>query len=272
MKMQHFPLLVFVLFITLVYLNGGNRTIEWDVIVFTQQWVLTYCHIFRLTNETHKCNLQTLLPEQYWKVHGIWPTKVGTMGPNDCKYVNFTIDRFNREGRHYLEKMWTHIDAKNTSEQLWKNEWMKHGSCSLEIEQLQDQYYYLAQGMAWWRDFQLYRILEEQGVLPGAEYPLGNITGAIKKTIGKEVDTRCYYDEHTKTVFLNEILICFDKNLTLINCDLMQKKKKLDCGKEWDMVTYPDVVPQLYYESGATGKLLSFVHLFLSVIVSWLFN
>lgn len=193
------------------------------------------------------------------------------MGPNDCKAVNFTIDRLNGAGRHYLERMWTHIDAKNTSEQLWKDEWMKHGSCSLEIEQLHNEYMYLGQGMAWWKDYQLYEILGNEGIVPGAEYPLGNITGAIQRSIGKAVDTRCFYDEHTKTVFLNEILICFEKNLTLTDCDLIQKKKKLDCGKDWDMVTYPDSVPPLYYESGSGAKnLLSLLPLFTSFIVQWL--
>lgn len=195
------------------------------------------------------------------------------MGPNYCTPVNFTIDHLKRDARHYLEKMWTHIDAKNSSEQLWKDEWIKHGSCSMEIEELHDEYHYLGQGMAWWRDFQLYEILENEGIVPGAEYSLGNITGAVRKAIGKAVGTRCYYDKHTKTVFLNEILICIDKNLTFIDCDLRQKKTILDCGKEWDMVTYPDKVPPLYYESGAGEKNgLYLIPLLLSFIVSLLLN
>lgn len=191
------------------------------------------------------------------------------MGPNYCEAVNFTTHGLKRSTRHYLERMWTHIDAKNTSEQLWKDEWVKHGSCSLDIEKLHNETLYLAQGMAWWKDSRLFEVLENEGIVPGAEYTLGNITGAVRKAIGKDVDTRCFYDKHTKTVFLNEILICFDKNLTLIDCDLVQKKKKLDCGKEWDMVTYPDVVPPLYYESRAgKSNVLSLILIFWSFILN----
>uniref|UniRef100_T1GUS5 Uncharacterized protein n=1 Tax=Megaselia scalaris TaxID=36166 RepID=T1GUS5_MEGSC len=157
-------------------LNGGNRTIEWNVIVFTQQWALTYCHVWRLANETNKCNLETIMENNFWRVHGIWPTKVGTMGPNYCEYVEFDVKIANRLGKHYLERIWTHIDAKNKSENLWKDEWIKHGSCSLEIEDLSNEYKYLYQGMKWWEQFQLYRILNDSGIVPGKEYTLGNIT------------------------------------------------------------------------------------------------
>lgn len=197
------------------------------------------------------------MENNFWRVHGIWPTKVGTMGPNYCEYVEFDVKIANRLGKHYLERIWTHIDAKNKSENLWADEWIKHGSCSLEIEDLNNEYKYLYQGMKWWEQFQLYRILNDSGIVPGKEYTLGNITDAVRKGIGKTVDTRCFYDSYTDTVFLNEIMICFDKNMTLINCDLMQKKKKFDCGKEWDPVFYPSVVPKLYYESGVEKMQVS---------------
>lgn len=105
---------------------------------------------------------------------------------------------------------------------------------------------YLTQGLIWWKDYRIQEILENQGIVPGHEYTLGNITGAIEMTIHKNVEVRCFYDPHTTTVFLLEILFCFDKNLTLINCNLMQEKGIRDCGMEWDMITYPDVVPPLY--------------------------
>lgn len=248
-------------------MNGGSRTIEWDVIVFTQQWALTYCHVWRLANETNECNLEIVMPKNYWKVHGIWPTKVGTLGPNDCTAVTFDANIVNRLGKHYLERIWSHIDAKNSSTNLWADEWMKHGSCSLEIEDLNNEYKYLYQGMKWWEQFQLYKILNDSGIVPGNEYTLGNITDAVRKSIGKTVDTRCIYDKYTNTVFLNEILICFDKNLTLIHCDLMQKKKNFDCGKEWDPVVYPDVVPKLYYESGTSRTCVCLVTWICSLIV-----
>lgn len=55
---------------------------DWDLLVFTQQWPVTVCREWMDRSPKHTCSM----PEDpgAWSIHGIWPTKLHTMGPSFC--------------------------------------------------------------------------------------------------------------------------------------------------------------------------------------------
>lgn len=55
---------------------------DFDILIFTQRWPITDCMTWMNRGEDHVC----VLPSQKdtWTIHGVWPTKIGTMGPFFC--------------------------------------------------------------------------------------------------------------------------------------------------------------------------------------------
>lgn len=55
---------------------------EFDILIFTQRWPITDCMTWMNKNRDNVC----LLPSQRdtWLIHGVWPTKLGTLGPYYC--------------------------------------------------------------------------------------------------------------------------------------------------------------------------------------------
>lgn len=55
---------------------------DFDLLIFTQRWPITDCMTWMNRGEDHVC----MLPSQKdtWVIHGIWPTKLGKLGPFFC--------------------------------------------------------------------------------------------------------------------------------------------------------------------------------------------
>lgn len=51
----------------LYYSAEGNKTHDWDILIFTQHWPLTVCLQWKESLPQHSCILRNI-----WTVHGIW--------------------------------------------------------------------------------------------------------------------------------------------------------------------------------------------------------
>lgn len=78
-----------------------------DVLIFTQRWPITDCITWMGHGDDHVC----VLPSQKdtWIIHGVWPTKFGTLGPffcnNSMPFDLNTLDPLKDQLRQY----WTNI-------------------------------------------------------------------------------------------------------------------------------------------------------------------
>lgn len=59
-----------------------GRGNDFDVLIFTQQWPATVCYEWMEEKKDHACLLPSA--KDVWTIHGIWPTKYGTLGPFHC--------------------------------------------------------------------------------------------------------------------------------------------------------------------------------------------
>lgn len=222
----HHLLIMYYLTSTLIFISigcinicsaKGNRTHDWDLLIFTQHWPLTVCLQWKEELPQHSCSLPSL--NNIWTVHGIWPTKLGTEGPQFC---NSSL-HFNRTQldpiKEQLQEYWTDIHNGSTYS-LWKHEWKKHGTCATAMPSLDREDKYFGQGLKWIKQYDMKNILSQSAILPNVQgYFPQDVWNAVQKSLGKNPTVQCHVDPKTKLSYLFEIRICFDKNLTLIDCD-----------------------------------------------------
>lgn len=71
------------------------------------------------------------------------------------------------------------------------------------------------------------KILLENGVVPmDTGYKVNDIFYAVRNNLSKVPSIQCVVDKETNQSMISEIRLCFDKNLTLIDCDVKKLKKE----------------------------------------------
>lgn len=104
-------------------------------------------------------------------------------------------------------------------EALWKHEWLKHGTCAAQLDELNNENKYFGQGLSWLQQYSMSSVLQKGGVLPDQSHTLISIHKAVVSVLNKNPSIHCIHDRKRDEVFLDEIRICFDKKLTLVDCD-----------------------------------------------------
>ncbi|KAK9885978.1 hypothetical protein WA026_013859 [Henosepilachna vigintioctopunctata] len=88
--------------------------------------------------------------------------------------------------------------------------------------------------------YKLCEVLEKAGITPGTKvYKSSDFVNAITEAYGKEPKITCKSISESDTL-LNDIRLCFDKSLTLIDCS-EAGLNEVSCENE-DSVKYPDKV------------------------------
>ncbi|XP_036335743.1 ribonuclease Oy-like [Rhagoletis pomonella] len=195
--------------------EGGN--LDWDVLIFTQQWPVTTCYHWREEDSTHAC----ILPDkkEFWTIHGVWPTKLGHMGPSFCnKTADFDLNQLEQILTN-LKTYWPTIDGQQKLGYFWEHEWLKHGTCAVTLEELDNELKYFKQGLAWREQFLMSNILGKAGIHPDSNNTVVALQTALLKTLGKNPSIHCIYDNKRDMSYLEEIRICFNKQLELTDCD-----------------------------------------------------
>ncbi|XP_050085435.1 ribonuclease Oy [Anopheles aquasalis] len=232
----------------------GNH--PFDLLIFTQRWPITACYEWREHNKDHICGLPS--PNIVWTIHGIWPTKINTIGPAFCnKTAVFDVSQLSSI-ESQLEEHWLNVEANKPTDSLWEHEWLKHGTCAAEmIEQLNTELKYFGQGLSWLEKYSVGSGFAAGGnILPGFNYSLATLNKALFGYYGKDLAIECYHDSKTHLQILNEIRICFNKQLELTDCDgiVGLERQGTNSGggaiisncNAAHPILYPDVVPKEY--------------------------
>ncbi|XP_023296093.2 ribonuclease Oy [Lucilia cuprina] len=190
---------------------------EWDLLIFTQQWPVTTCYHWREEDKNHECKLPS--EKEFWTIHGVWPTKIGQFGPSFCnKSADFDPNALDKI-KDSLNEYWPDIDGESKGDWLWKHEWLKHGTCAATLEELNNELKYFKQGINWREDYLLSNILGSAGIHPDSNNTVVALHAALVNGLGKNPSIHCLYDSKNDVSYLEEIRICFNKSLEVMDCD-----------------------------------------------------
>lgn len=208
--------------VLLIFVDFGVTSNQgWDIIVFSQRWPITVCTDWQESKPDNRCNLPP--NNNLWTVHGIWPNKIGTKGPFFCnKTWHFDPNEL-KPILNDLKLYWTNVEANTPLYSLWQHEWTKHGTCAAQLPSIDSQLSYFTKGLEWIQQFGMANILAKNNIKPSPRgYSVQDINSAIKDLLNKNPEIECVIDKHTKLELISEIRICFNRNLTLIDCDLIK--------------------------------------------------
>ncbi|XP_046828105.1 ribonuclease Oy [Vespa crabro] len=213
-----------------------------DVLIFTQHWPQTVCYLWKEKSESHACALPK---DDEWSIHGIWPTKYHSDGPNFCNnslpFNANTLTPIKNE----LETKWIDVQNEKDTYSLWRHEWNKHGTCAIVLPALNSELKYFQKGLELLDIYDMKHVLGKINIVPGRSYAIEDISNGIKKIIGKTAEIVCAHNEEKEEEYIYEIRICFDKTLKLIDCDGINGFPASTC-RDSTQVIYPGIVPSYY--------------------------
>lgn len=190
---------------------------DWDILIFTQHWPATVCNIWTHNKPSHSCTYPKV--KDTWTIHGSWPTKLGTEGPENCNGTWLFDPEKIRPIEEELEQHWTNIEKGTGPYDLWVHEWNKHGTCAALIEPMNSEFKYFNKGLEFIKQYSMTDILGQSKIHPSNSNSLtvDEINRAISSALGKNPVIHCKYEDHIQYLF--ELRICLDKQLNLVDCD-----------------------------------------------------
>lgn len=137
-----------------------------------------------------------MLPKQdEWTIHGIWPTKFNTLGPEYCnKSLSFNASVL-MPLESQLKENWIDIQNGSKPYSFWKHEWEKHGTCAITIKYLRDEYNYFHAGLKLLATYNMIDVLAKANILPGQKYMVEDMLLGIQKVLKKRGQIICAQDE-----------------------------------------------------------------------------
>lgn len=196
-----------------------SKKSEFDYLLYSQRWPITDCKVWKDKNGTNECSMPKY--SNYFIVHGLWPTKNGTSGPNYCK-SNITFNAAELDSlTEDLNDRWTNIEKGTDSYSFWRHEWQKHGTCASTLPQFHSVYKYfdISLKMNLWYDLE--KVLSNMGIVPREEkYEVSDFINAILNEYNYTPQICCVIDSENR-LLLSEIRLCFDKSLKMIDCITM---------------------------------------------------
>lgn len=211
--------LLLIVAVVLALIMSAAGTVTWDVLIFSQQWPITSCISHKEHIHKASCNLFPNMTS--WTVHGIWPTKLGTRGPNFCNSSWHFQEKQIFDIEPYLIKYWGNIYAEQSRTSLWQHEWAKHGTCAAQLPQLDSERKYFEKGLQWVMQYDILAVLTKSNILPSdvETRTVRDIFKAVNDAFGVDPAIDCIYDKKTRQHILSQIKLCFDTSLKLVDCD-----------------------------------------------------
>lgn len=194
---------------------------DWDLLIFTQHWPNTVCLLWEEQNEDIPQTCSFPKQRDIWTIHGVWPTKYGTKGPEFCNSSYHFNSSQLEPIENDLKEYWIDVERRHQRYAFWRHEWRKHGTCASVLPELSTELEYFSQGLQWAEDYNMKDILSKGGIKPGndAAYDVSVIWDTVRQVIGANPAVQCARDRKTGEMYIFEIRICFSKSLSLADCD-----------------------------------------------------
>jgi len=147
--------------------------------------------------------------QDYWTIHGIWPEYTDGGWPEYCGKPSFDPSVLKPLETH-LTKYWTPF-SEGTPEELWKHEYLKHGSC-VNNTFLTPELAFFAQGLTLREKYPVYKLLKKIGATPGMSINKQTLLSQYTKMHGHTPIPVCLKSN------LLYVMICLDRSLGVCNC------------------------------------------------------
>ena len=204
---------------------------KYDSYLFSIFWAPSSC--FKKRYEKEKCfeRVKELGDDDYFIIHGLWPTYQSGKYMQECNDEEEILIDFNNQTSDEMVKLWPGLYSKSDID-FWGHEYNKHGYCYIKRigkDPKKDYKIYFEKTISIFKD---YRNLMEE-ILPDTIYGLNNITKSkFKKLFSSSslklndsfYNIKCSYNNETKTNTLNEIRFNYDLDFKLI-----KSNKKDEC-------------------------------------------
>nr|CAD7200575.1 unnamed protein product [Timema douglasi] len=246
---------------------SSNKESEWDLLVFSQQWPATTCHEWKEKLAQHTCTMP--VPRGAWTVHGICIASGATgslvvtevsdpasprFHPHSvrgrgllshcciCNSLHFNVSMISSI-RPQLEQFWANIENGTSTNKFWKHEWTKHGTCAASLPSLDSEFKYFNQALRWIHQYNMADLLSRGGVMPNQQgHNATYVWETARKQLNADPVIHCVIDTSGQAYF-SEIRICFNKSLSLVDCDgISGGKGHTNCPVNRPSF-YPGIVP-----------------------------
>jgi ribonuclease T2 len=197
-------------------LSGDN---DWDYLLFVQRWPASSCVDGHITNGV-PCNIPANISSTDWVLHGLWPTKTGSIGPENCNTsATWDVNLVNPILSD-LESYWPNFESNTAFDSFWEHEWLKHGTCAQNLPALQGELNFFSLPLQFRKKFNLYQSLLNQNIAPSAAktFSHNQFVAALQEAFNERIGVYCSYSEDTKMHYVAEIRFCMMKDFSLMEC------------------------------------------------------
>jgi ribonuclease I len=185
---------------------------SWDYFLFVQTSPSGDCYFANNNNCNYPSN------STQWTMHGIWPTKSGTLGPNYCTKVTFHLNEV-EDLIPQLISQWTNVKTDTSLGSFWAHEYEKHGSCAAGINAMSDEHSFFSRTLKLHEAFDFTSLLENEGIKPSLtdKYHTDVFNEAFQKELKVKPLLECLYS-HDMGQVLYQISVCLRKDFSLMPC------------------------------------------------------
>ncbi|GAU92061.1 hypothetical protein RvY_04202-2 [Ramazzottius varieornatus] len=225
-----------------VSINAHNQSLvttsnyQWDYLVLSIRWSQAGCGFYfseteGTANQILCVDTNSSCPDGRWVIHGLWPTKNGTDGPNYClnnqteasiiwnnSFVTGNSALYPRLLFHWPDML---VSNGSSPEGFWRYEWMKHGTCALSFAPLDTVGEYLSTALQLKDRFDISGMLNAAEVIPGcARKDVGTSTLEVfdRLSEGKLRIRFKLAKRLTSKKYLEEVGVCFDLGFDMVDC------------------------------------------------------
>lgn len=180
--------------------GGGCTGTSFDFFALVTQWAITECM------DVYSCTSSN----QYFTMHGLWPTDNDENYPCDCTSEAFDPTQISSI-MDEMNTYWPSLNGANSD--FWSHEWSKHGTCS--SPSITSQLDYFSTALTLRAKYDVVAALKAAGYSPSNTrgFTLSAFQNATKSAFGFESVLSCDSSGN-----IEEIDTCFDKDLNIMAC------------------------------------------------------
>lgn len=191
--------------------------------------------------------IPTWLLLQDWVLHGLWPSKNHSIGPEDCNATAAFVLKPLIPLYDQLTIFWPNFETNTAFGSFWAHEWVKHGTCAQDIPELKGEFNFFNMPLQFRKKYDLFNALFEQNIAPSATKTFSHdqFTAALEAAFNERIEVYCSYSSRTKLHYVAEIRICMTKDLQLMECPAQSGNEMSSCPKGQNLMYPPVIVPKL---------------------------
>jgi len=208
-------LLLFSFLFVIVPIYGSiltTKAITVDHFVLSQNWPPSVC-----LGYARGCNYP--VKTSLWTIHGLWPDgKDGHHNPFFCNdSMKFDINKLKPIAAE-MSEYWPELLGGKSNTSLWKHEWQKHGTCSVNDTETKDELAYFSTALRLYKQFPIYDPLANANIIPSDQnpYEYSDFENALSGKYSKQIDLSCV--KYENKVYFLEARICLSLRLEMIDC------------------------------------------------------